>query len=50
MLSAVFCLIAVANVRSYEVDYKQFVTSSVFALFGLASCYLAPMQGKRAGS
>jgi hypothetical protein len=43
----VLCLCGVANAKSGHADVKQFVSSLVFAIFGLVSAYLLPI-GRRA--
>jgi hypothetical protein len=41
--SVLCCVVAIANVKSGpQADFKQFVSSVVFATFGLVSAYLQP--------
>mmetsp|Transcript_50150 Transcript_50150/g.129075 ORF Transcript_50150/g.129075 Transcript_50150/m.129075 type:complete len:108 (-) Transcript_50150:860-1183(-) len=38
-LALVFALGSIANINSYEVDYKQIVSSNMFAIMGLVMNY-----------
>ncbi|GMH41622.1 hypothetical protein BSKO_09532 [Bryopsis sp. KO-2023] len=50
--SLFFCISALANMKSEQMDFKQIVSSLTFAVMGLVASYLVPMTQaeRRAGA
>ncbi|EFN59709.1 hypothetical protein CHLNCDRAFT_133268 [Chlorella variabilis] len=48
--SLLLCLCAVANGKAGHSDFKQYVSSLTFSIFGLVSSYIVPMRQRLAAA